>query len=241
MSDLESEVPTSTACLAIVAKCPIAGEVKTRLGRTIGDEPAARLAEAFLRDSLANAQGMKGVDRSLFYTPTSAARFFRSLDSEALVLAQPEGDLGARLHWLFDKLFGLGYERVIAVGADTPHLSTEAMTQAFERLQDAEALVAPSEDGGYYGIGLRSSIRRATRATLFRGISWGSPQVLAETLERAERSGIELASLAPGYDIDEHADLVRLVRAIRDSCRQLCPHTARTLTELGIDLRALEE
>jgi uncharacterized protein len=61
-------------------------------------------------------------------------------------------------------------------------------------------IVGPAVDGGYYLIGLREP-----QPQLFRGITWSSSTVLADTLSRVEKSGLSHATLASKEDVDDLA------------------------------------
>ena len=72
------------------------------------------------------------------------------------------------------------HARVLLVGADCPALTASHLRQADHALRDgSDAVLVPSEDGGYVLIGL-------TRcdASLFTGVTWGGAGVLAETRAR---------------------------------------------------------
>ena len=99
-------------------------------------------------------------------------------------------------------------DAVILIGADCPLLEARHLTRAFGWLQQGEdAVLGPAEDGGYVLLGLR----RVNRA-LFRDITWGGDQVLAQTRQRLARLGWRWRELEPLWDLDRPADLDRLAR-----------------------------
>ena len=123
---------------------------------------------------------------------------------EVDVLAQGDGDLGARMRRAFDDLFARGARGVVLVGSDLPGLSAAVVRGAVETL-DARAgcvVLGPAEDGGYYLIGATR-----TPAVLLAGIEWSTADVLASTEARARQSGLETVRLPIGRDIDSLADL----------------------------------
>ncbi len=82
-------------------------------------------------------------------------------------------------------------------------------------LQDAaaalathSAVLAPALDGGY---GLIALHRPAP--SLFAGVDWSTPAVLAQTRQRLAAAGLHHAELPAVADIDEPADLAHLPAA----------------------------
>lgn len=95
----------------------------------------------------------------------------------------------------------------LLVGTDTPTLPTAYLQRACDALQRgaADVVLGPSEDGGYYLIGLRRPVPE-----LFTGMPWSSSTVAAETLARIRRLGLRLALLPGWFDVDRGEDLARL-------------------------------
>lgn len=208
----------------VFAKEPVAGKVKTRLARTLGAERAAELYAAFLEDTLRTARSVASAERCLSYAPASASGRFAALDPEATLLPQPEGDLGARLASAFERAFALGHTRCVALGSDAPHLAPRVLEELFDALATSPIAVLPTDDGGYAAIGLD-----APRPELFERIDWSTPRVLAQTLERARRIGLEVRSLPATFDVDGPADLDRLRELLAKEGPVRCPATARLL------------
>lgn len=206
----------------VAAKVPVAGRVKTRLvaaAPDFGPHEAARLAEAFLADTLVLAA-----------RPALRADCWLALDGDPADLAaglvpagvtivpQAGNCLGERLVNMTKAGFRAGYGRVCVIGSDAPHLPLAFLEEAFGRLAPAitgssgdapppvaDAVFGPADDGGYYLVALRNHA-----PALFVNISWSGPDVLAETRERANAAGLRLALLPPWYDVDTPVDLDRL-------------------------------
>jgi hypothetical protein len=116
--------------------------------------------------------------------------------------AQPEGNLGDRLIQAIQAAFATGMQRVVTIGTDCPGLNATRMRQAFTALDQADLVLGPALDGGYYLIGLRQFV-----PDLFAGIAWSTATVLQQTVEIAERLGLTVAYLEPLSDVDRAADL----------------------------------
>jgi hypothetical protein len=205
--------------LIVLAKAPHAA--KTRLAGEIGAAAAARLADAFARDTLGACTRVKAVELLVCYAPGDARTYFAELAPAARLVEQPQGDLGARLASAFDAAFALGATRAVAIGTDTPHLSPPTLGRAFAALANAGLVIGPARDGGYYLIGLREQ-----RPELFAGIEWSTARVLEQTLARAQ--GLAVARLDEDFDVDDRADLERLERRLAARAGA-CPHTQRAL------------
>jgi rSAM/selenodomain-associated transferase 1 len=209
--------------LLVLAKQPVAGRVKTRLARSLGEAAAAELAQAFLADTLRHAARVRDARRVLCFSPPDARDWFAGLDPRAELLAQVEGDLGARLTAAFEHAFAQGATAVLAVGSDSPQQGADLLERAFAELAPGRVVLRPSRDGGYTLVGL------AARAPgLFADIPWSTPQVCEQSEQRARSLGLEIVRLEEGYDVDEASDVARLAAQIEAGAAD-CPATRAAL------------
>ena len=206
--------------LAVFAKAPAPGQAKTRLRPALSDVRAARLAAAFVRDTLDKAAKL-GPPVSLYYTGDRA--LLEPLAPAGTRWAeQGAGDLGARM------------ARVPApcliLGADSPHLPLGLLRDALAAIPSYDVVLGPADDGGYYLIGLR-----APQPALFIGIAWSTEDVLAQTLAKADALGGTVRLTPPWYDLDTPDDLHRLVEALEavpPGAEDDCPATRAALKEI---------
>ena len=139
---------------------------------------------------------------------------------------QSGDDLGARLCSAFRASVDDGSARTVVVGSDHPTLTPSRIRSLLDLLDDAPAALGPTSDGGYWGIGLRSSAWPRARR-IFQDVPWSTSDVLAVTRHRAREAGLPLAEGAPWYDVDRPEDLERMRSDLAaDSA------TARALTRL---------
>ncbi len=111
-----------------------------------------------------------------------------------------------------------------------PELSANIKAQqAIELLArpDVDVVLGPSDDGGYYLIGLS---RPCT--TLFEGISWSTDQVFERTTQNAESQGYTLKVLPHHYDIDTIEDLRGLHNDLLKEAHS-APQTRKYLEQLA--------
>jgi uncharacterized protein len=216
--------------LVIMARYPQVGTTKTRLARIIGDEEAVRLYRAFLSDLAQRFAGQIG-DLHWAYTPAGVDyRSFMATLAPSLVqhmrsFPQQGADLGARLHHVFRWTYGRGYQRTIVTSSDSPHLSLDSVARAREALDDADLVLGPADDGGYYLIAMRRPY------DVFRGIPMSTSLVMQMTIELAYRQGLRVHTLEKLFDVDELPDLLRLAELLQADS-SLAPATATCLATI---------
>jgi rSAM/selenodomain-associated transferase 1 len=201
------------ACaLAMMIKAPRPGASKTRLTPPLTPQEAAAISSCFLRDTTANiAQTVAACGHQhpaagiAVYTPVGLEEAFTGLLPEGFCLVAQRGEpFGERLVHAAEDLLALGYGAVCLIDSDSPTLPAEALRLAVHALaQPGDRLVlGPSEDGGYYLIGLKHAHRR-----LFENIDWSTERVAAQTLARAAELGLAVVELPTWYDVDDAATL----------------------------------
>lgn len=191
--------------LGLFAKYWEPGCAKTRLAATIGDEFAAEVHRQFLLSMLDRLQDVAD-RRFLVFAPSTHRAAFENLSLAAKweLAPQVDGDLGRRMESFMEDRFQEGADRVVLLGCDSPQLSIEMISRAFERLDEFPVVLGPADDGGYYLLGCSAP------APLFKGIDWGTDAVWQQTTDRLRNAGIEWAELPQNYDVDIYADLERL-------------------------------
>jgi len=182
-----------------------------------------------LLDALEVALGSGADHVALFWSPDADLAPGLLLPSGVAVRHQRGADLGERLAAAFAELLAGPAGRAVAIGADCPDLGPGVLREAFAALGDHDLVLGPARDGGYYLIGLR---QRAP--ALFQGVSWGTDQVLSQTLERAERDALRVGLLGVLDDIDTPEDLVRFVARRCVSPPGPGPRTEMALREMGL-------
>jgi hypothetical protein len=202
----------SKQALIVMAKAPVPGKVKTRLCPPLSPEIAAELYRWFLIDIFQRVASLQEIIKVIAYAPVGTEVLFRDLlpPGKFLLIPQRGQDLGERMANLFEDLFRFGCDRVSLIGSDLPNLPLEFLRESLEQLKkpDVDVVLGPSEDGGYYLVGLRK-----LHAEIFRGVTWSTNTVLAETLARIHQLGLKEVLLSAWYDVDTLLDLRRLLEA----------------------------
>jgi hypothetical protein len=197
----------SEVAVAIMAKVPRPGEVKTRLCPPLLAVEAAALYRCFLLDKIASVGALVDAHPVIAYTPADACAEVGALAPGFALLPQRGPDLGARLYATLSGLLQQGHRAAIAVDSDTPTLPLDFLQRAVDLLSrpGPDVVLGPTEDGGYYLIGVRAAHRE-----LFADVPWSTSEVAEVTLRRAAKAGLETARLPSWFDVDTAEDLERL-------------------------------
>jgi len=215
--------------LAVLARAPREGAVKTRLGPSLPAPLAKRLHIGLLADAVEVAAAWGDGQVTIFWEGEPEGADGPTLGSEIAERRQRGADLGERLAAAFSDLLSTSVDRVVAIGSDCPDLDTDRIRAAFTALDHHDLVLGPARDGGYYLIGLARLVPE-----LFRRVSWGTDQVLAQTLARARSAGLEACLLAPLEDLDTPADLVRFIARRAVSSPGPGRHTETALRVMGL-------
>lgn len=203
------------ARIVVFAKAPQAGFAKTRLIPALGPAGSARLAKQLLQQTIVDALAAKVGPVELCVTPGLADPTWCEvrLPSGLALSEQGEGDLGERLARAAQRRIENG-EAVILIGTDCPELTAQRLQAAAMALENHDAVIHPTADGGYALLGLRRFHRR-----IFQGIAWSTDSVAYTTLCRSGELGwsVHVADLL--HDIDQPEDLVHLPESLRGALR----------------------
>jgi hypothetical protein len=201
-----------------MAKAPKAGRVKTRLSPPLNSHQAARLNIAFLQDTIACLRQVAAIASAtvvISYTPAGAEADFAGIVPADVALLPQRGDgFGARLQYTTEDLLAAGFDAVCLIDSDSPTVPRGAYVDAVQRLLEKEscAVLGPSDDGGYYLLGLQKLHPR-----LFEDIAWSTAVVEEQTRQRAAEIGLPVHSLPVWFDVDDRRTLARLYRELQVS------------------------
>ena len=221
-----------TSTFGLFVKYPEPGRVKTRLAKSLGDELAAELYEAFLSDLVTRFCDINA-RRVLAYTPDDerSRQFFERLASGQFKLwAQPDGPLGERMQNFFET-FGPG--PIVLIGSDSPTLLRCDVEHALAALSnDVDCVLGPATDGGVYLIGLHRQ-----PYSLFDRVEWSTSSVFEQMIAEVQHAGASLELLPLWYDIDTLNDIHFLrghLAALRMTQPQLWEEVAQTRRVLDV-------
>jgi rSAM/selenodomain-associated transferase 1 len=223
--------------MAVMGKASIPGRAKTRLVPPLRPEEAARLNTAFLQDAIGNVIAAGGQPYVAFGPRGSEAFFREHLPAQVGLIEACLPNFGDCLHLAIETLLGAGHGAACVINSDSPTLPTRLLRAAARLLAEPgdHAVLGPSEDGGYYLLGLKSA-----RRSLFEDIDWSTDRVAEQTRERAAAAGLPLRLIDPWYDVDDLTALRRVCAELTDEAdsaadRYAAPATRRTLGQLLTD------
>lgn len=244
MSTLYDRFDSTRRMLIVLAKYPEPGIVKTRLSRVIGEAAATHLYYAFLADLaprfLPQQQRLQ-FDVCWLYTPD------RKDFKDIIIGLQSENRsdnfysnnqisfIGNALPGLAEQQIqqlklaqSLGYQQAVVVTTDTPHLQREAIEETFRLLESNDIVIGPTEDGGYYLLGMKNHWQVLEQVTM------STDHVANDIIQNAYKANLTIIQLERMLDIDTEQDLKAFFQLMQPTKGILCPRTWHTLQNLNI-------
>ncbi len=186
--------------LAIMAKSPEQGKVKTRLAETIGDQEALQVYSNLLNYTLREANC--ALWETTVHWSGNETNGVNIHDFKST--SQKGNDLGSRMGNAFEHEFSLGAERVVMIGTDCAEITLGHIERAFGMLKLHDIVIGPAEDGGYYLIAMNEM-----HLEVLEGVPWSTEHVLEITKELAEESHLSVGYLEKLSDVDHESDLAK--------------------------------
>lgn len=192
--------------LLVVAKAPVPGQAKTRLGANVGMERAADLAAAALLDTLdAGAAAFPLGQRhcALAGDLAAAARGaeIRDLLTGWEVRPQRGAGFAERLVAAHGEVAAAGGS-VVQIGMDTPQVTPADLVAASVALGDHDAALGPAADGGWWALALRDPTDAVALAT----VAMSTPTTGRDTHAALTERGLTVGALPVLRDVDTVAD-----------------------------------
>lgn len=194
----------SKSIIQFFVKIPRKVNVKTRLALEIGNDSAMILYKNFVSDIIDVLMSGETPFRIYFFPPDSKDEIKKWLGNSIECQPQNGDNLGERMKNAFLQSFSEGFEKTIIIGSDLPDIKNSIIDEAFSSLESNDAVIGPAFDGGYYLIGLKSSI---TMPDIFSGIRWSTNSVFRETINILKSSRLKVHILQELRDIDTMEDL----------------------------------
>ena len=203
--------------ILLFAKAPTPGQVKTRLGKAIGDDEAARVYTLWMEAIVQRLAAARLAPLELWVSPNAELPLFRRLVETCGVelRIQPGGDLGQRMHQVMMHTLAL-HRQAVLIGSDCPVMQADYVERALKAMdQGIDTVIGPAEDGGYVLLGLRQDV-----PSLFTNIPWSTKQVMQMTRRQLMAAGQLWAELETLWDIDSPEDYRRWQMLLQDESQQ---------------------
>ena len=199
--------PARDRVVAIMAKAPRVGQVKTRLAPAIPVEMILELYRTLVEDSVDLARQVAFV--AVVCPAEDAPEIAEWLAADGRAIPQRGRGLADGLTSCFEVLCADRPRPVLAIDGDSPHLAPVVLETAFEALEDHDVVIGPCEDGGYYLVGANRP-----HAGLFEHEAMGTVSACQALLAATRRLGLSSAIMSTQYDVDVPADLARLANEL---------------------------
>lgn len=209
-------------------KSPDKGRVKTRLAKGVGEKTALELYQCFVMDVLDMVRSAPWTLRIYYYPEKRCSRIRSWLGNNWDLFPQTGTTLGDKMKNALADTFAAGYERAVLIGSDLPDLPPDILDTAFKALNNKDAVLGPSPDGGYYLIGFTA---KGFVPRIFNDIPWGTNRVFELTMNNFAAHGVVPFCLAAWRDIDTQDDLQALGL---DPVSGPAVHTTRYLKKKGL-------
>ena len=213
--------------LILFAVIPPAEKSKTKLMPFLSAEECKTLYNCFVKDVYQKSI-ISGADIYVFFSPRDKKAVFQSLLGEdAVFLPQHGDDLGQRMKNAFGAVLRMGYDKVVLMGTDIPHIHTETIRNAFDSLNVRDIVIHPALDGGYYLIGMKQE-----HDSIWNIKRYGTNTVMYDTLQHIKAENLSIAVGQMYYDIDCKEDLKQLWNDMKRGAVCNCPETMAFLETL---------
>lgn len=199
---------------------PTAGKTKIKLTPFLSAEEYAMLNRCFVKDVYQKA-GKTDADVYVFFTPRDQRSTLKNLLGEdAVLLPQYGDDLGQKMKNAIGAVLRMGYDKVVLMGTDIPHIHTETIQNAFDNLDHKDIVIHPALDGGYYLIGMKRE-----HDSIWNIKRYGTNTVMYDTLQHMKAENLSTSVGQMYYDIDCREDLKQLWNDINRGAVCNCPET----------------
>lgn len=194
--------PANRRRLVIMVKEPRPGQTKTRLARETSAIFATRWYRSQVRDLIHRLARDPRWTTLLAIAPDRSCASSRVWPTHLPRIPQGPGDLGHRIRRVFLRM---PPGPVIVIGSDIPGIAPRHINAAFRSLGRHSAVIGPSQDGGYWLIGLRRLQCLPRRS--FTAVRWSTSHTLRDTLMSLRHNSI--GTTTPRNDVDTLADLAQ--------------------------------
>ncbi len=179
---------------------PELGKGKTRLAKDSSKEYALEIYIKLLEHTRKVCE-QTDAERYVFYADCINAEDEWSTDDFQKRL-QLDGGLGEKMKDAFSTVFSEGCNKAVIIGSDCPDISSELIENAFSELNSNDFVIGPSNDGGYYLLGMNTLF-----SPIFENKTWSTETVLEETVKDISDAGFSLKLLKPLTDVDHLEDV----------------------------------
>ncbi len=205
---------------ALILFAIIPTEEQNKLMPFLGFKETVALHGCFAKDVYQKACA-SDADVYVFFTPRDKkAAFQKLLGEDAILLPQHGADLGQKMKNAIGAVLRMGYDKVVLMGTDIPHIHIETIQNSFENLENKDVVICPALDGGYYLIGMKRECE-----SIWNIKRYGTNTVMYDTLQHMKAENLSVSVGQMYYDVDRKEDLKQLFCDIQRGAVCNCPET----------------
>jgi hypothetical protein len=194
--------------ILVFIKYPQKGLVKSRLAADMDETAVIELYRCFVLDTL---DALKNVNAQIWicYWPRDfKTKFINWLGTGYGYIPQNGKDLGERLKYCFRKVFQHDARGALVIGSDSPDITEDIIRSAFSYLENHDAVIGPTFDGGYYLLGFR---QKTFLPEVFEDILWSTPKVFSKTIQIISNHNKKYFVLEKRHDVDTIEDVNQFI------------------------------
>ena len=191
---------------------------KSRLSSDIGANNAAKIQEKLTLHTIKvvkeiQKDGLADLKVAIDGIGIKAAKKWAFTNEINTIATQGSGNLGTKMKRQFLKtneektISQQTPNSILLIGTDLPSISKFELIEAINILIHKDMVLGPSKDGGYWLIGLSNKLLKPLCSWPFSGISWGTDQVLQQTVKLANLNHIDYQLLHTKNDLDNISDI----------------------------------
>lgn len=120
---------------------------------------------------------------------------------------------GERFTNAIQAVYNKGFDSVISVGNDTPHLSLKHLKKTINNLQNHNIVLGPSKDGGFYLMGLKKS---QFNAKAFLKLPWQTSTLNRSISKLSASKKVTICYLDVLVDVDSYRDIETIVHSFKN-------------------------
>ena len=197
-----------------MTKWPAYSRSKTRLSKDIGDKNSLRINKFLIEHTISVAKYLEKkdiLDISLAVTgigPSKCKKWCKEMEIKNFNL-QGSGSLGERMKRQLLINRKKNSRKIMIIGTDLPDLCHLDLIEGISRLENKDAILGPSNDGGYWLIGFSASILKRCIVSTFINIKWSKDDVMQRTINNFYQDKVSVGYLVSKIDIDTISDIKR--------------------------------
>jgi len=196
--------------IILFTRVPKEGTTKTRLYNFVQPKQAVEIQTKLLKK---NYKLLSGLNKELFVFHDGNERdneFMNSIIPADKFFYQRGENLGDKMYNAIKDVIEDG-DKVILLGSDIANLSQNIIDMAFKNLNTVDIVINPSEDGGYFLIGMKKPIKE-----VFDLPSYGDNTVLENLITVIKNKNLSYYIGEVGLDVDTREDLLQAETGYRD-------------------------